>query len=219
MSHAFRNRRKAWKPIPSRQFPWLVGRASAHAAQDCYRHVRFDSLAFYAFPIPGGTLTLIENSDLRSLVGSERYRLAYINRRNAGLTIIEQRNVPEHGRADDDRRGSGAVVSGGRYRRTRARCRVHHHHSLVRPRRGSSDRWRRGLVPVPSWEDDGLVGDSWPFRPNRLPLRTRCVCSLPGVERGQQKRDAASDRIRGAVCRPRFGSYLVALRLNAHTLQ
>lgn len=42
---------------------------------------------------------------------------------------------------------------------------------------------------------------------------------LASVETGQQKRDAASDRIRGAVCRLRFGSHLVALRLNACSLQ
>jgi len=50
-------------------------------------------------------------------------------------------------------------------------------------------------------------------------LRARRVCSLPSAERGQQKRDAASDRIHGAVYRLGFGRYLVPLRLNARSLR
>src|SRR6266446_6901527 len=53
----------------------------------------------------------------------------------------------------------------------------------------------------------------WSLRPNGLSLRTCRVIALPRVERGQQKRDAASNRIRGVVHCLRPGSYLVKLCL------
>jgi hypothetical protein len=49
-----------------------------------------------------------------------------------------------------------------------------------------------------------------------VPLALALYLALRG---GQQKRHAASDRIRGAVCRLGFGSHLVALRLDPRPLR
>src|SRR6266699_2702489 len=108
------------------------------------------------------------------------------------------------------------VVSSGRYLRPRLRDSVYHHHSVVCSR-GSSAEWWRGAAQVSRWKYDGVVGYPWSLRPNGLSLRTCRVIALPRVERGQQKRDAGSHRIRGVVHCLRRGSYLVKLCLVHHS--
>src|SRR5258708_7234659 len=104
------------------------------------------------------------------------------------------------------------VVSSGRYLRTPLRYSVYHHHCVIYSR-GSSTEWCRGAAHVSGKEYDGVVGYPWSLRPNGLSLRTCCAIALPCVERDQQRRDAASNRMRGVVHCPGPGNYLDKLRL------
>lgn len=72
-------------------------------------------------------------------------------------------------------------------------------------------------APPNSGEADGiLVGDPRCVRLHRLSLSASCVCPIPGAERAQQKFDVARDCIRGAICRPGFGSHMVRLRFGPY---
>ena len=85
-----------------------------------------------------------DKSTLHSFIEVLIVIACYFNPAKAGLTITEQRTLAENGQPDD-RRGSEAVVSGGRYRRPRARCRVHPYPSEpAAPMKGSL--LRSGIV-------------------------------------------------------------------------